>query len=99
MRQVVLLTFIVCFLPGASYADDLTGRYAFRNDVEPTRTHCIRVGADLSHTFSSPTYHCEKTNTDSGKATSCSTKKGAGYLVFQSLATCESERKNEGNAE
>ena len=85
-------------------ADDarLAGKFAFQTNVIPEKTSCTRLTQATASRLASPPYKCERTPLSSGKtALSCSRPPGGSlsYLVFDTKAACDSERRDQLNAE
>ena len=91
-------------LPATAGAEDLrlAGKFAFQTDIKPDRASCARLTQTLESRLASPPYRCERTPLSSGKtALLCSRPPGGrgGYMVFDTKAACDSERKDQANAE
>lgn len=85
-------------------ADDLrfAGKFAFRTDANLEKESCARLTRETASRLASHPYRCETTPLSSGKtALLCSrSANGRGsYMVFDTKAACESERKDQANAE
>lgn len=84
----------------AETLDSLRGRYAFNWHVTSEKVPCVRVDGKLLSLFKSNAYSCNLstvTNTASGEpAVVCTRKtKGAEYLIFASMKSCEAERQTQ----
>ena len=80
----------------------LAGKFAFQTDVNLDKASCTRLEQAMASRLASPPYRCESTALSSGKtALLCSRPPGGrgGYMVFDTKAACESERKDKANAE
>lgn len=80
----------------------LAGKFAFETDVNPDKASCARLTQAAASRLASPPYRCESTPLSSGKTgLLCSRPPGGrgGYMVFDTKAACDSERKDEANAE
>lgn len=77
------------------------GKFAFRTDANLSKTSCTRITAQTASKIASASYRCESTPLSSGKkALMCSAPGGrGGYLIFDTMLSCESERKDEAVAE
>jgi hypothetical protein len=85
-------------------ADDLrlAGKFAFQTDVNLDNASCTLLTQATASRLASPPYRCESTPLSSGKtALLCSRSPGGrgGYMVFNTKAACESERKDQAAAE
>ena len=87
--------------PAGAADTRLAGKFAFRTDANPDKVSCARLTPATASRLASPPYMCESTPLSSGKtALSCSRPGGSGsYLVFDTKAACESERKDQEVAE
>ena len=80
----------------------LAGKFAFPTDGNLDRASCARLTEATASRLASPPYRCESTPLSSGKtALLCSRPPGGrgGYMVFDTKAACDSERKDQANAE
>jgi hypothetical protein len=76
----------------------LKGKFAFNWLSDPSKTRCVRVDDKLMSMFASPQFKCRgQNNTASGvPATACSKVDGGSeYLIFDTFASCENERKTQ----
>ena len=83
--------------PAGADVPRVIGKFAFSTDVEPGKTSCGRLTQATASRFTS----CERVPLEVGKpALACSRSGGRGrYLVFDTKAACESERKGQENNE
>ena len=80
----------------------LAGKFAFQTDGNLDKATCTRLTQATASRLSSRPYRCERTRLSSGKtALLCSRPPGGrgGYMVFDTKAECDSERKDQANAE
>lgn len=88
-------------VPAVADSPRLAGKFAFETDVNPVKASCTRLARVTASRLSSPPYRCQSTPLSSGKsALLCSRPPGGrgGYMVFDTKAACESERKDEAAA-
>lgn len=103
-KPLLLGCLVAAALLAAARADDLrlAGRFAFQTDVNPDKASCTRLTQAMASRLASPPYRCENTPLSSGQtALLCSRPPGGrgGYMVFNTKAACESERKDQAAAE
>ena len=102
-KHLLLGCLIAVALSSPAEAADprLAGKFAFRTDVNLEKASCTRLTPATASRLASPSYGCETASLSSGKtALLCSRPGGrSGYLVFDTKAACESERKDEAVAE
>jgi hypothetical protein len=80
----------------------VAGKFAFQTDSNLNKASCTRLTEATASRLASPPYRCESTPLSSGKtALLCSRPPGGrgGYMVFETKAACDSERKDQANAE
>ena len=103
-KSLLLGCLVAAVLAAPAGAQDLrlAGKFAFRTDVIPQRTSCTRLEQTTASRLASAPYRCERTPLSSGKtALACSRGEGTrgSYLVFNTKAACDSERRDQLNAE
>ena len=101
----MIAVFALAALPApAAETDVLRGKFGFNWLTLPSKTKCARIDGKLLAEFATKRYRCNLegvTNTASGgKAQTCRrTDNRAEYLIFDTLAACEEERKTQESNE
>lgn len=103
-KPLLLGCLVVATLLTGARADDLqlAGKFAFQSDINLEKASCSRLSQATASRLASPPYRCESTPLSSGKtALLCTRPPGGrgGYMVFNTKAACESERKDQAAAE
>lgn len=103
-KALLLGCLIAAVLPAPAGAkmSRLAGKFAFQTDIELDKASCVRVTQARASRLASPPYRCERTPLSSGKtALLCFRPPGGrgGSMVFDTKAACDSERKDQANAE
>lgn len=102
-KSLLLGCLVAAVLSAPAGAKDLrlAGKFAFRTDVNLDKASCTLLDSATASRLASHPYGCERAPLSSGKtALLCSRPGGSGgYLVFDTQAACDSERKDEANAE
>ena len=110
MQKTALTTAIiaVCSVAAspapAAETDVLRGKFGFNWLTLPSKTKCAKIDGKLLAEFGTKRFRCNLagvTNTASGgKAQTCRrTDNRAEYLIFDTLAACEEERKTQESNE
>ncbi|MET3355542.1 UNVERIFIED_ORG: hypothetical protein ABID33_003464 [Xanthobacter viscosus] len=92
----------VLSVPAGAKDLQLAGKFAFPTDGNLEKASCVRLTQATALRLASSPYQCERTPLSSGKtALLCSRPPGGrgGYMVFDTKAACDSERKDQANAE
>ena len=88
--------------PVSAITLQLAGKFAFQTDVNLDKAFCARLTHATASRLALPPYRCERTPLSSGKtALLCSRPPGGqgGYMVFNTKASCDGERKDQAAAE
>src|SRR3712207_1972864 len=101
--SLLLGCLVAAVLSSSAGAKDLrlAGKFAFQTDGNLDKASCARLTQAMASRLASPPYRCESTPLSSGKtALLCSRPPGGrgGYMVFDTSAACDSERKDQANA-
>lgn len=107
MRRGPLVGLILGALSVPSHAagvDVLEGKFAFNWHADPAREKCSKVTGPLMSDFRSVKYRCDltlKTSVDNpaGNRTCTAVRGDKEYLIFDTKAACEIERKGQAAAE
>jgi hypothetical protein len=95
---------VIPALAQAAAIDVLEGKFAFNWHAEPGRQKCVKVTGALMSDFKSAKYRCDLTlkhdsESPSGNRTCTAARGDQEYLIFDTLAACEDERKGQAAAE
>ena len=88
--------------PASADGPQLAGKFAFPTDGNLDKASCTRLTQAMASRLASPPYRCETERLSSGKTgLLCSRPPGGrgGYMVLDTKAACDSERKDQANAE
>lgn len=103
LKPLLLGCLVAAALSVPASADNprLAGKFTFRTDASLDKASCTQLTPATASRLALAPYRCESTRLSSGKtALLCSGPGGrGGYMVFDTKAACDSERKDEANAE
>jgi hypothetical protein len=105
-RRLVALAAFAAFGPAqAQTLDALQGKFGFNWRSNPARQKCVRIAGPLLADFRSAKFKCDltvKSNSSSGekfRLCTATARRGAEYMIFDTMKSCEEERKTQEAAE
>ena len=100
----VLVILLISWAGTASAAEnEFIGKFTFNWLSNPAKARCLKVDNSLAAKLASSQFHCEppQSNTSSGVTlrTCANVARTVEYMIFDTLADCENERKTQAAAD